>query len=67
MEVLINQQPFTISEKSPLHQVLEQRGFSSAKGIAVAVNDSVVPRDTWGEYILQPYDKIMIIRATQGG
>ncbi|UII30057.1 sulfur carrier protein ThiS [Fulvivirga ulvae] len=67
MEVQINQQPFTISDETPLHHVLEQRGFSSAKGIAVAVNDDVVPRDSWGEYILQPNDKIMIIRATQGG
>lgn len=67
MEVQINQQPITISEATPLHHVLEQRGLASVKGIAVAVNDCVIPRNTWDKHILNSNDKIMIIRATQGG
>jgi len=41
--------------------------MSEAKGIAVAVNNSVKPRNNWPAYTLQPNDKITVIRATQGG
>lgn len=37
------------------------------KGVAVAVNDSVVPKDQWENYQLEEEDHIEIIRATQGG
>lgn len=67
MEVHINQQKIVISSNTPLQDVLHQHGFHAPKGIAVAVNDTVVSSDSWQKYILQPEDKIMIIRATQGG
>ena len=67
MEVSINQQSITIIDACPLQWVMDQRGFSSTRGIAVAVNDAVIPRNAWAEYTLQQHDKIIIIRATQGG
>lgn len=67
MEVQINQQSFTISDNSRLSAVLEQQGLASSKGIAVAVNNTVIPKGDWADHSLQPNDKIMIIRATQGG
>lgn len=39
----------------------------SEKGIAVAVNDSVVSSNKWSEYKLNEKDRVEIIRATQGG
>lgn len=67
MEVQINQQLSTVSDNVPLFQVLEAQGLTHSKGIAVAVNNTVVPKNDWKDHILRPNDKIMIIRATQGG
>jgi sulfur carrier protein len=37
------------------------------KGIAIAVNESVVSRSQWHIYQLQDGDRIEIVRAVQGG
>jgi sulfur carrier protein len=37
------------------------------KGVAVAVNDMVVPKQKWNETILKDNDSIEIVRAVQGG
>ncbi len=39
----------------------------SAKGVAVAVNNTVVPKAAWEGFSLSENDRITIIRATQGG
>lgn len=67
MEVQINQQQTTVPDNTVLHQVLDDQGLAHSKGIAVAVNNTVVSRTDWKTYVLQSNDKIMIIRATQGG
>jgi sulfur carrier protein len=42
-------------------------GTFSDRGIAVAVNQIVVPRAEWPATSLRPDDKIEIITAVQGG
>jgi sulfur carrier protein len=37
------------------------------KGIAVALNGAVVPREAWPETALKPGDNVEIVRARQGG
>jgi sulfur carrier protein len=37
------------------------------RGIAVAVNGSVVPRAAWGQTPLRAGDQVEIVRARQGG
>jgi sulfur carrier protein len=67
MNVFVNSQPLAISAGSPLETVLEQAGISNAKGIAVAINNVVVPKADWERTSLNENDKIIIIKATQGG
>jgi len=45
----------------------EQAVELGQRGIAVALNGSVVPRSVWGETALSPGDSIEIVRAMQGG
>lgn len=40
---------------------------ASARGIAVAVNEEVVPKQTWEEVRLRPGDRVEVITARQGG
>ena len=37
------------------------------KGIAVALNNRIIPQSFWAETILNNQDSILIITATQGG
>ena len=39
----------------------------SINGIALAVNEKVVPKTEWEKFLLKENDKIIIIKATQGG
>lgn len=42
--------------------------FSTAPtGVAVAVNDAVVPRSAWAETLLRPGDRVEVLTAVQGG
>jgi len=40
---------------------------SPMEGIAIAVNDSVVPRSQWDSFIIKENDDILIIKAARGG
>ena len=44
---------------------LELRGKTS--GVAVALNNQVVPKQAWADTPLAEHDSILIITATQGG
>ncbi|MEI3788920.1 MULTISPECIES: sulfur carrier protein ThiS [Chryseobacterium] len=37
------------------------------KGIAVALNNRIIPLSDWAETILKDKDSVLIITATQGG
>lgn len=50
-----------------LRTMAKPDGTFSDRGIAVAVNQIVVPRTDWAATPLQPDDKIEIITAVQGG
>jgi len=66
MEIFINNEAFQTQEDI-LIDVLSTNGLSDQKGIAVAVNNAVVPRANWNAHQLKDQDKITIIKATQGG
>jgi sulfur carrier protein len=38
-----------------------------ARGVAVAVNDALVPRSGWDGQRLQPGDRVEVVGAVQGG
>jgi sulfur carrier protein len=37
------------------------------KGIAIALNNRIIPQSFWAETLLNDKDSILIITATQGG
>jgi len=67
MKVFINNKDYVIHADASLTVALEQNGIQSQKGIAVAVNNAVIPKTEWQNKILTENDKITIIKATQGG
>ena len=67
IEVSINQQKFQFSETGRLADVLPLLAIQQADGIAIAVNESVIPRAEWERCVLREGDRVFVIRATQGG
>ncbi|MCF0070685.1 sulfur carrier protein ThiS [Dyadobacter sp. CY261] len=81
MEITINGKPSQIAASYTVGQLVSEL-FSacgggpansipgqatSGKGIAVAINQSVVPKSDWHTRQLSPNDQITLITATQGG
>jgi len=66
MEIEVNGELKTIDSSVNLKKLVEET-VKDQKGLAVAVNNAVVPKDNWPETILREADKVLLIRATQGG
>lgn len=66
-EVTINQQKFQLPERGTLADVLPLLQIAQTDGIAIAVNEEVIPRGEWATYLLRERDRVFVIRATQGG
>ncbi len=66
MQIIFNDIPETIQDSS-LKSVLESKSLFDKTGIAVAINDYVVPRSKWSETQINANDNILVITATAGG
>jgi len=67
MNIAFNDQICHIKDRTSIRFILNDRLGDQQKGIAVAVNETVVPREQWDTYELQNNDKVLVIKATQGG
>ena len=67
MDILINNQTHTITDNTSLQTIVNAQLGDKQKGVAVAVNDTVIPKLSWENHIIQSNDHILIIKATQGG
>lgn len=54
-------------EELTIEAFLVARYGASPKGVAVAINDSVVPRGEWQRHIIRDGDSILLVTAVQGG
>lgn len=64
--IYVNEVPVDIEENNNLLQLLQQVSTSS-DGIAIAINQEIIPKEKWKEYRFSNNDNILIIQATQGG
>ena len=67
VSIQINGNPFQAEENAYLSSVLKKEGIFDSKGIAVAVNNIVIPKSNWEITLLKENDSILIINASQGG
>jgi sulfur carrier protein len=67
IEVIINQKNFSFPESGTLADVLPLLEIRQADGIAIALNEEVIPKGEWAAQVLQAQDRVFVIRATQGG
>ncbi len=67
MKITINGDSYEYDADDTLLSVLETRCFAHKTGVAVAINNTVIPKTQWGTIKLNANDRILIIAATQGG
>ena len=66
MKVYLNSKEIELENNSNLLLLLEQSNIIKP-GIAVAVNNFVIPKLQWDNCLLNDNDKITIIKAVSGG
>ncbi len=64
--VLVNENPIEVEENATLSQLL-QKVNTSVEGIAIAINDEIIAKNTWKSKAIKNNDNVLIIKATQGG
>ncbi len=67
MNIYINSKQQEVPAEARIAEALQTMNIVGQKGIAVAVNNNVVPRTEWETYSLKANDHVTLIRATQGG
>jgi len=67
LEIRVNGRHVPVAAATIAELLAERAVEMGQRGIAVALNGSVVPRSVWGETALRPGDSVEIVRAMQGG
>lgn len=67
MTILVNSKKVEIPTECNLKELLKQLKIENKGGMALAVNNKVVPQNRWQDFQLNENDKILIIEASQGG
>jgi sulfur carrier protein len=67
MNVFVNNEIREVKNQLTISEFLTENQLNAAKGIAIAINNEVVPKARWGTTKFKENDRISVIRATQGG
>lgn len=67
MKILLNNQEQIVDSNSSIYSVLLSEKIVDKGGIAVALNNEVIPKQKWESTKLNDNDKLVIITATAGG
>ena len=66
VDILLNGAPHQVAPESTLHDLIEALALGN-QALALAVNRSVVARQSWPQRVLQARDQVDIVRAIGGG
>ncbi len=67
MNIIINNQSHDFQHGIKLADAIQTLDLKNHKGIAIAINNEVIPKQNWSSHELKDQDNIIIITATQGG
>lgn len=67
MNIYVNDESKQVSENTTLQNLVDSIEIKRKKGIALAVDNQVIPRNQWEHFYLKEENKVVIIEATQGG
>ncbi|ABG57531.1 sulfur carrier protein ThiS [Cytophaga hutchinsonii] len=67
MNVIVNNKTVELPDAAGINALLAQLNITSPQGIAIAINEQVLPKSEWESCTLKNNDAVLLIRATQGG
>ncbi len=65
--IFVNDEPRPLNGTATVAALAAELGVGERKGVAIAVNGGVVARAAWPDRRLAGGDRVLVIRATQGG
>lgn len=65
--IYINDKEHTFNSNQSLSDLFKNLNIDVAKGVAIALNEKVIPRSQWNNQKINDRDKLLLIKATQGG
>ncbi|MEH0834679.1 sulfur carrier protein ThiS [Pectobacterium cacticida] len=66
MRITLNDEPFDVPETLTVEALLHQMDRLQP-GTALAINQTIIPRDTWSQHQVQDGDDILLFQAIAGG
>jgi len=66
LKIQFNSQAQEVLPKTSLLQLL-QSTKQPQTGVAVAINNHVIPKNNWNDTFLYEDDTVLVVQATQGG
>lgn len=66
MKILVNNKETELTQGNTLADVARQLELP-AQGVAIALNNRMIPRAQWAEQIVKDGDSLVIIKAACGG
>ena len=67
MTILINNEQKTVPDGTTVNEVVLTILQLNPAGMAIAVNDTIVPKHLWEQTLLQENDRMLVIKACSGG
>lgn len=65
--IFINDKEHPLEKETPLDELFHNLKMDITKGVAIAINNKVIPRASWSTHKIKLNDKVLLIKATQGG
>jgi len=67
IQIFLNGQAMSCPPNYSLFQLLQQLNKEKEGGLALALNQEVIPKALWANTFLNNQDQVLLITATQGG
>lgn len=68
MNIIVNGENKSFQvEQLTIREMLGRLDITLQKGVAVALNNAVIPQSQWEKHAVAEGDHVEVIRATQGG
>jgi sulfur carrier protein len=65
--IYINDIARSFEQPQTLSELLLALNIDDSKGVAVALNNTVISREKWDKCVVNDNDKLLLIKAAQGG